>query len=224
MRVLICDDHAVFAESLALVLHERGYDIVAVTHTPDEAIAALPTAAVDLCVLDVGFGPASILPRLAELRAAAPDAGIVLLSAGLDSRVVDAGLAAGVRGFAHKSGHIADIVVTMGRVAAGELVFDPAIPRHPAHGGPVALRLADALTARERQVLGRLVRGEDTRALAGTLGVSWATARSHVQNILTKLGVNSRLEAVTLAIRCGLVDPDTGAWLPGGGSGPSQAS
>ncbi|WP_412538951.1 response regulator transcription factor [Longispora sp. K20-0274] len=223
MRVLICDDHAVFAESLALVLGGHGFDVVAVTHSPDEALAAVSVTVVDLCVLDVGFAAGSVLPRLPELRAAAPDAGFVLLSAGLDARVVHAGMAAGVRGFAHKNSHVSDIVATMGRVAAGELVLDPAVPDHPSDGTPETRRIAGALTPREREVLGRLARGDDTRALAAALGVSWSTARSHVQNVLTKLDVNSRLEAVTLAIRAGLVDPDTGGWLASRGSSPSPS-
>ena len=60
------------------------------------------------------------------------------------------------------------------------------------------------LTCREREVLVRLVRGEETGAIAARMGIRPATARSHIQNMLAKLGVHSRLEAVVLASRCGI--------------------
>ncbi len=59
-----------------------------------------------------------------------------------------------------------------------------------------------------------LVRGDDTNKLARSMGIASATARCHIQNVLTKLGVHSRLEAATSAVRYGLVSPETGDWLP----------
>jgi len=67
-----------------------------------------------------------------------------------------------------------------------------------------AVRLVRYLTCREREVLVRLVRGEETDAIAARMGIRPATARSHIQNMLGKLGVHSRLEAVVLASRCGI--------------------
>jgi two-component system, NarL family, nitrate/nitrite response regulator NarL len=62
-------------------------------------------------------------------------------------------------------------------------------------------------------VLGALVRGDDTSKLARSLGIASATARCHVQNVLTKLGAHSRIEAATNAVRHGMVSPNTGRWL-----------
>jgi DNA-binding NarL/FixJ family response regulator len=70
-----------------------------------------------------------------------------------------------------------------------------------------ARRLALFLTTREREVLARLVRGESTAALAAEMGVTYSTARTHIQNLLTKLGVHSKLEAVAFAIAHALVQP-----------------
>jgi two-component system nitrate/nitrite response regulator NarL len=102
----------------------------------------------------------------------------------------------------------------IGKVAAGDrvIVALPAWPSaEPASRGETH-RLAAFLTAREREVLCGLVRGDDTYTLARSLGVSWATVRSHVQSVLNKLGVHSRLEAATVAVRDGLVDARTAEW------------
>jgi two-component system nitrate/nitrite response regulator NarL len=78
-----------------------------------------------------------------------------------------------------------------------------------------AQRLAHYLTPREREVLTRLVRGESTTTLARTMQITRSTARSHVQSVLTKLGVHSQREAVIAAARYGLVSVNTGEWLLG---------
>ena len=105
------------------------------------------------------------------------------------------------------------------RVVAGESVIQPeraaplpvnTVRRHAND----ALRLASFLTLREREVLCGLVQGDDTNKLARSMGIASATARCHIQNVLTKLGVHSRLEAATSAVRYGLVSPETGDWLP----------
>lgn len=74
-------------------------------------------------------------------------------------------------------------------------------------------RIARFISPREREVLCALVRGDDTQQLARSLGISVATARSHVQSVLGKLGTHTRLGAVTTAVRVGLVEPRTAMWL-----------
>jgi len=214
MRVLVCDDHKAFAESLALVLSNAGHHVVAVTHSPDEALAVLSRHPVDLCLMDLVYSHSTVLDRLAELRAAAGDAAIVVLSGFTDPEVVAAAEAAGVRGFADKSQHVSDILTMIAKVAAGDrvIVALPAWPSAEPATRSETQRLAAFLTTREREVLCGLVRGDDTYALARSMGVTWATVRSHVQSVLNKLGVHSRLEAATIAVRDGLVDARTAEW------------
>jgi two-component system, NarL family, nitrate/nitrite response regulator NarL len=217
VRVLLCDDHVLFAESLATVLTDAGHDVVGVTHSPDAALAVLRVDPVDACLLDVGFGTDSILPWLGDLRAAAPRARLVLLTASVDAGVVASARAAGVHGVAHKSQHVTDMVAILERVHAGETVVDRSALTRPGAAGDrdMAHRLAARLTPREREALCQLVRGLDTTQLARAMGITWATARSHVQSVLTKLGVHSRLEAATVAVREGLVNAGTGEWRLG---------
>ncbi len=214
MRVLICDDHVMFADSLALVLRERGHDVVGVVYSPAEALRLLPTAAPDICLIDLGFPAGSALGALPGLVAAAPETRFVVLTGALDPGTIETALAAGVRGFAHKGRQADEIIDLLARVAAGEVATEPGAAR-PDEPRPrdEARRLAGYLTPREREVLVRLARGENTATLARALKITRSTARSHVQSVLTKLGVHSQREAVIAAARHGLVSMSTGEWL-----------
>ena len=219
MRLLIGDHQVVFAEALAHVLAARGKTIVGVAHDPADLPRMLCRQPVDICLLDVAFGTPDAIGRLTELRRAAPRSRFVLLAAEMDRALVVAAGAAGVRGIGDKRRPVAAIVDLLDRVYAGELVTradpptgtpPPDVVRRPVND---AQRLAGFLTPREREVLSALVRGDDTGKLARSLGIAAATARCHVQNVLTKLGAHSRLEAATSAVRYGMISPETGDWL-----------
>jgi len=217
LRTLICDDHLVFAESLGCLLSRRGVDVVAVTRHPERAISVLSRGNIDVALLDVVFGSQTVLHQLPAIRAAAPSTHLILLTGRLDERVVSAARAGGVRGLVDKRQSSTAIVTTMERVVAGETVFPSARPAGVEARPTAAVdarRLTAFLTPREREVLRLLVAGFDTAALARAFGVTQATARSHIQSTLIKLNVHSRLEAATMAVRFGIVDPETGAWLP----------
>jgi DNA-binding NarL/FixJ family response regulator len=216
VRLLICDDHAVVAEALALMLEHAGHTVVAVTDSPDPALAVLSTEPVDVCLLHVDHPSGSFLDVLLDLRAAAPDAKLVLLTAVIQPDIVAAGRAAGVHGFADTRQRIEDVVTLIHRVHAGEVIYQPsgdgrASHRHTERSD--VQRLARYLTPREREVLSHLVRGESASACARSMGVSATTTRTHIQSVLTKLGVHSQLEAVTAAVRNDLVSIETGEWL-----------
>jgi two-component system nitrate/nitrite response regulator NarL len=114
----------------------------------------------------------------------------------------------GAVGYVPKTWGIHKLVHALGRVIDGAVVLDA--PRTTSVRSDVseARRLAAHLTARERECLALLVEGLDTPAMTLRLGVSTTTVRSHVQALLTKLGVHSRLEAATFAVRYDLVDHD----------------
>jgi two-component system nitrate/nitrite response regulator NarL len=222
MRLLICDYHLVFAESLAYVLAGRGMHVVAVARDPDQLLETLRQEPVDICLFDLAFGTGLDLDRLAELRLAAPGTRFVLLTAAADRKMLAAARAAGVRGVGDKRQPVSEIIHLLERVYAGEWVASvdstssPSAPGTPWHPCNEVQRLAGFLTPREREVLSALVRGDDTNKLARSLGIATATARCHVQNVLTKLGAHSRLEAATSAVRYGMVSPETGDWLTPG--------
>jgi two-component system nitrate/nitrite response regulator NarL len=218
MRVMICDDHIVFAESLAYLLGAMDREVVAVTSHPRQAVAELRQHRVDVCLLDVVFGTERADDWLPQLYRAGPQTRIVLLSGQIDAPMLASARAGGVHAVVDKRQSVTDIVDVMDRVHHGAVV----IPGECA-GGTARLtirpdtgdaqRLAAFLTQREREVLSALVRGADTMQLARSLGITQATARCHIQNVLTKMGAHSRLEAATGAVRHGMIRPDTGEWL-----------
>ncbi|GAA1779005.1 response regulator transcription factor [Actinomadura chokoriensis] len=215
MRMVICDDHAVFAESLSLVLADAGHSVVGVVYSPADALPVLRAGQPDACLIDLRFPSGTALDWMPRLRAASPRTRFVVLTGFLEQHVLDAGVAAGVRGFAHKGQQAGDILGVLRRVAAGEVVADQAALRGGARPRSRAQKVAQFLTPREREVLTRLARGESTQALAKAMGVTRSTARSHVQSVLSKLGVHSQREAVIEAARHGLVSVETGEWLAG---------
>ncbi|MEO3822307.1 response regulator transcription factor [Actinomadura sp. B10D3] len=215
MRMIICDDHAVFAESLSLVLTDAGHSVVGVTYSPAEAMPLLRARQPDTCLIDLQFPSGTALDWMPRLRASSPRTSFVVLTGYLEQPVLDAGVAAGVRGFAHKGQQAGDILAVLRRVADGEVVVDQVAARGGGRQRSQAQKVAQFLTPREREVLTRLTRGESTQALAKAMGVTRSTARSHVQSVLSKLGVHSQREAVIEAARHGLVSVETGEWLAG---------
>ncbi|MCP2335069.1 response regulator [Actinomadura rupiterrae] len=219
VTVVVCDDHRVFTESLALVLADAGYAVVGQVDSPAELLAVLRARRADLCLIDLNFPGTTALEWMPRLRAAAPSTRFVVLTGYLEPAVLAAGLTAGVSGFADKGQQAGDILAVLRRVGRGEIVAEQAARRPGARPGvpgrTQAQRVARFLTPREREVLTRLARGESTQTLAKAMGVTRSTARSHVQSVLSKLGVHSQREAVIEAARHGLVSVETGEWLAG---------
>jgi two-component system nitrate/nitrite response regulator NarL len=205
VRLVLCDDHRLFVEPLAAALEMRGHDVRVVT-SPHAAIQAVEDGGADLCVADLRFPDGSGLQIVAALRRRQPPCPVVILSGSAEGGDIAAAMAAGAMGFLRKDQPVSAVFDALDRIAAGRSVAAGVIPRSPAASGPdVAVRrLVDRLTQREREVLHRLVWAEDTVGIARSLGVAPSTARTHLQNVLLKLGVHSRLEAVALVVGAGM--------------------
>jgi len=211
-RLLICDDHMVFADSLAIALTARGEDVIAITRSVPQALAEVRATRPDVVLMDLHFasGPDG-LAGIRALTALTPPPRVVLLSGAVDSRVLTDAIRAGADGVLSKAESLDGVVSAIHRVAAGGFYADPDLLRGSLRPTPAELDevqlSAQFLTPREREVLGRLVQGSSTTDLADAMGIGAATVRTHVQAVLSKLGVASRLEAVTLAVAHGLHDP-----------------
>jgi NarL family two-component system response regulator LiaR len=144
-----------------------------------------------------------------RIREISPDAKVVVLTAMQDPEIIADALAAGACGFVPKTRAVDELMDVVRRAAAGELVM-PARDLAPVleqlrHGrAPEGERLLRRLTPRESEILRSFAAGETTSQVAENLGISALTVQSHVKNILAKLGVHSKIEAVTLAWRHGL--------------------
>jgi two-component system, NarL family, nitrate/nitrite response regulator NarL len=206
--VVIGDDHAVFLDALSSVLSQHGCKVNQATTVAD-TVAAVQRHQPDICLIDRYFADADGISALEQIAGACPRAKVVVLSADGDNAAVMRAMRAGASGYVHKTRGVSVLQRSIERVLRGEVVIE--VPAAASIQPQLARqhdmrRLAGYLTARERQCLELLVEGQDTAAMVGSLGVSAATVRTHVQALLTKLGVHSRLEAAALAVQYGLLD------------------
>lgn len=205
MRVVLCDDHRLFAEPMAAALEMRGHEVFLCT-TPAEAILAVDKCHPDVCVIDLRFPDGDGIEAVAELRNRHPSYRVVVLSASADDGDVSAAKAAGAVGFLRKDQPVSAIFEALDRIVAGGELAAPPMLRGSTGSEEHARvrRLLAQLTVRERQVLRGLLQAEDTETIARALGVATSTARTHLQNVLLKLGVRNRVQAVVLVMSVGM--------------------
>ena len=203
MRVMVCDDHRLVAESVALVLELSGHEVVAIVDEPEAALRVLETDDVEVCVMDLQYREGDGCSVIASMTARHPDVRVVVLSGHLAQEGIDAIREAGAAGWAVKRGDLDSLVqLVVGGGADATAAENEVIDRW--ERDPIAR----FITPREREVLEGVARGESTAAMARRFGVSRATVRTHVQNVLSKLGVHSRLEAVAYATGRSLIEYD----------------
>jgi DNA-binding NarL/FixJ family response regulator len=216
IRVLLVDDHAMVRRGMRdfLGLHP---DIEIVGEAGDGAAAIEAALALrpDIVVMDLMLPGIDGIEATARIKAAAPDVEIIAITSFIEEARVVAAIEAGASGFLLKDAEADELAAAIRSAAAGEVHLDPAI------AGIVARRMRDggrgeggpgdgtmgglaALTTRERDVLARVARGLPNRQIAEDLGITERTARTHLSNILGKLGLASRTQAALLAVQHGL--------------------
>lgn len=202
--VVICDDHQIFGDALALLLSDRGYEVLACTADPADGVDAVARLAPDVYVSDLHFPTGDGVAAVEVALAASPSTRVVVLSGADDHTAPARAEAAGASAYVRKDHSAEHVVAAIEAVLRGDVVFDPpGAPRRATGGGNGTRRerrdVAAQLTPRELEVLDRLVQGQETARLASEMAIAYSTARTHIQNILTKLGVHSKLEAVAFA-------------------------
>jgi two-component system, NarL family, nitrate/nitrite response regulator NarL len=202
MRLVICDNNRILGEALGAVLRDSEHEVVAVVSTADDCVAAVVACKPDVCLLEVR------IPRLEdglgairEIRGQSPATAVVVLSDLSDRRTWSQSGNLEIAGLVTKDRSVSQVVAALGAVMDGEVVLDQGPWRKP-----LSTTVAAGLTPREGEVLRRMIAGQDTRRMAGEMHVTVSTLRTYVKNVLTKLGVHSRLEAVALASRGNLPD------------------
>jgi two-component system nitrate/nitrite response regulator NarL len=208
MRILIVDDHVLFAEAIRLALLDQGIGEIALASDAEHALEALDDGGrrPDVILMDVGLPDRNGIELGAEIVERWPDVRVIALTGQKDRAVLREAMRVGFHGFLTKDAQVSRVVNAINTVQGGEVVMPQALTR------PVSIRyddhaalLAAQLTDREREVLARLAEGCASDDIAAQLGITRNTVRTHVQSILAKLGVHSRLEAVAFAVRHGVV-------------------
>jgi DNA-binding NarL/FixJ family response regulator len=202
-RILIVDDHPLTRDALAALLKQNGFDVVGQAGGGEEAIALAGELEPDLVLLDLSMPDMDGLTALPKLRDAAPSTEVVVLTASEDEDNLLGAIRGGAAGYLLKSEPPERIVAFLRGVAQGEAALSGAVARRlldqVREGGGrtvVPESVAQALTARELEVLLLLDRHLGTEEIAQRLFISEHTVRSHVKSLLAKLGVSSRREAL----------------------------
>ncbi len=209
IRVLLADDHAVVRKGIREFLEALGeIEVVAEAADGEEAKALIRQHRPDVAILDIRMPKATGIEVTRWIRDQEIPIGVLILTAYDDDPFVLAALQAGANGYVLKTAEAEEIVAAVQAVHRGQSALDPVIARklmaHLASPASTA-RPVEPLTARERQVLELAARGLTNRAIGMELGISNRTVQGHLANIYAKLQVGSRTEAVTKALRLGII-------------------
>lgn len=213
IKVLIVDDHAVFAEGLRLLLErDERMRVVGTATNVNDAVTLARQVAPDVVLMDQCIGDEKGIEAIGRIREFAPHTAVIILTGAVGEDDVAGAVAAGAVGVLEKVMRPAELVRAIERARDGENLFSPAIVAEAMRGRAQRERAAEeraritgALTPRERDVLALLAAGCDSKTIATRLGLSVHTARDHVQSVLEKMDAHSRIEAVVRAGELGLV-------------------
>jgi two-component system nitrate/nitrite response regulator NarL len=193
IRVAIVDDHPVVREGTAALLAvQPGLSVVGTASSIEEASSLLDPGAVDVLLLDIRLGSDSGLTLLAG---DSPKPAIVVLTAYDYPQYAAAALRLGAAGFVLKTAPIAELIEAIRRVGAGGMAF-----------GIRPVGLAAALTAREREVVALVVEGRSNDEIGASLGITSKTVEAHLRRLFERLGLQSRTELATRALREGWLE------------------
>jgi two-component system, NarL family, nitrate/nitrite response regulator NarL len=201
MRLLVCDDHKLLLDALSMALGDKGHLVVATALDPDEAVEAAREHQPDVCLLDVNFPRGNGLSAIRRIHDVSGDTKVVILSGSISAGLVADAIAEGAQGFVGKEKPIGVVIEALELAYQGYLAVDPLLLQaalRPRARDDDPLWVLKFLTEREWEVMRCLIDGLSTEQIADRLAVQRSTARTHVQNLLIKLGVHSRLQAAAL--------------------------
>lgn len=206
IKVLIVDDHQMFSESLSEILNsEPDIEVIDRATSAAQAESIVDREAVDVVLMDFKLPDKDGSAATASIKERHPDVSVVLITGYPDENILISAMESGASGFISKNQAASEAVSALKKAHDGESVIDPAtlsklLSKLRRVDGP-----SPVLTRREIEVLKLLAEGMSTREVAGKLHLSIHTVRKHVSNIATKLKAHSKLEAVSKAIRLGIV-------------------
>jgi DNA-binding NarL/FixJ family response regulator len=206
-RVVVIDDHDVLASGLAHVMaSEPDLECVGVANTLDEGRRLVGENVPDVLLLDQGMPDGDGVSAIPELLALCPGLRIVVLTANSTDAILVRAIENGAAGFVAKNRSLKEVLSAVRGAASGEAVISSELLARllPRLTGENPKRHED-LTEREREVLVLLAEGLTNVAIAERLVVSVHTVRNHVANLSSKLGAHSKLEALSIAVRDGLL-------------------
>lgn len=201
IRILCVDDHPLMREGINMVLNgQPDMQVVAQASNGSEAMKCFAAHEPDVTLMDLRLPDMSGIDAMIAIRAKFPEARIIILTTFEGDSEIRRALAAGACSYVLKSMPSEDLAATIRQVRAGKKRIPP----------EVAAQLAehlneDGLTEREIEVLRHVAVGNSNKIIASELGLSEHTVKGHLKNILSKLGASDRTQAVSIALRRGLL-------------------
>jgi len=221
IRVLLVDDQTLIRQGIAMLLElEPDLEVVGAVGDGRAAIEAVERLHPDVVLMDVRMPEMDGVTATRELHRRFPDVGVIILTTFDDDEYIFEGLKAGARGYLLKDISSEEMAEAVRTVARGEALIQPSIARKVvaefsrlAAGSPPAperspLKLPGALTERELDVLKALARGMSNKEIAAALVITEGTVKTHISNILAKLDVRDRTQAVLKAQQLRLLESE----------------
>ena len=205
IRILIVDDHSVVREGLRIFLgRDSELEIVDEAADGAEAIEKARRLRPDVVLMDLLIPVIDGISATSIIRRESPETRVIALTSVLDSALVTGSIRAGAVGYLLKDAEANELRTVIKAVAAGQVQLSPQVSSYLLRELQEPVK-PTTLTDREAQVLSLLAQGKSNKEIASYLQIAEDTVKSHIRHILTKLGVQSRTQAVILAIRQGLV-------------------
>ena len=200
IRVLLVDDHPVVRSGLAAILQTAGITVAAQAATGKEAIERYFECAPDVVLMDLKLPDLDGWTAISAIRARDANARVIAISSFSGDEDIHRALRSGAKGYLMKDADAAEIVSAVRTVQEG-LRYVP-----PAAAAALAARMAyEPLSERERGILKLIARGNNNREIGAALGLSESTVKWHINSLLSKLGVDDRTAAVTVARERGIL-------------------
>ncbi|MBZ0114064.1 MAG: response regulator transcription factor [Thermoanaerobaculia bacterium] len=214
MKILLADDHTLFRDSLRSLLEIRGFEVVGEASNGQEAIDLAAELQPEIVLMDLSMPVMNGIEATRQLHETQPDVRVVVLTASMDDDDLFQALKAGAQGYLMKNLEADSFFSLLEGVLDGRPALTPELSRKvlqefaSGFGHTPEAKDPDALTDRELQVLELMVEGTTSnRQLAARLGVTDNTIKFHVRNILDKLRLHDRAQAVGYALREKMVEP-----------------
>jgi DNA-binding NarL/FixJ family response regulator len=218
IRVMIADDHALFRRGLEMVLQgEPGLDLVGQASDGAEAVHVASEVVPDVVLMDIRMPKITGIEAARQMKEVAPSAKIIMLTISDEEEDLFEAIRAGASGYLLKDIPLDELADSVRAVHGGQSLINPSmagklltefatLARRDAEDEPAKHAPAPKLTDREMEVLRLVARGMNNRDIAKELFISENTVKNHVRNILEKLQIHSRMEAVMIAVREKLIE------------------
>ncbi|WP_047287863.1 response regulator [Pseudomonas protegens] len=217
IRLVLADDHEVTRTGfIALLAGNPEFEVVGQARDGEQALALCEQLRPDLAILDIRMPLLNGLGAARLLQQRQPEVKVVIFTMDDSPDHLEAAVAAGAVGYLLKDASREEVLDALQRVARGEEALNSAVSarllRRMSERGNGQAPQAQALTARERQVLGLVAGGFSNREIGEKLGITTGTAKAHVERVIGKLGAADRTQAAVRGVALGLVAQPAGQW------------